>query len=610
MHVREFKDQFNANLDQVEQKSQSVTDRIKSGWEGVKSAWVEVAAGLLALRGAWNMMNMAAKAEQEKAAFTSMAASFGADTDRMLESLKKVSHGAVAESDMIRNAGTAMMMGLQPDAIVAMMQIAAATAKQTGQDITKAFNDITLASARESKMILDNLGIMINLDKAYEDYARANRTTAEALTDAQRKQAFMNAALKEGGDLINKLGNQGKTKADELQAIAATFENIKIKIGDAALVLYDNKGFIAALGAIYMVLPAVTSATAALVTTVRSLSGATLTLSTALGLTQAGLTAFVLAYKGTEWAVMRGHLKGIADETDRLTRYSNALTIKFAEISKATGVVVTSMGTLEQAVKDGRLRYDELTGAYVKGKKALDDAVSGNAKLAEVEKKLSDQRQKLIADAKKKADEQKKITEEMYTEARIAGDAYFRQEADALVKKASKWQAAGADTLQTEEWLYNELARLSEEAWGKGEEMAGVYLDNMQAQTTTLVDEFNVAQQTMSEKLTEISGQAEQLDGTEIGLIATFDGSAVMQGLDQLIAKFHQLKEAANSATSWTQQTEMGSMEPSWDVSSPGTNAAKAASRSSGTVINVQQQVSRNDILALLEEKKRREARS
>jgi hypothetical protein len=609
MHVREFKDQFNANLDEIEKKNQTITDRIKAGWNGIKSAWVEVTAGLLALREAWGMMNMAAKAEQEKQAFSSMAASFGSDATKMIESLKQVSHGAVAEADLVRNAGTAMMMGLQPEAITAMMKIAAATAKQTGQDITKSFNDITLASARESKMILDNLGILIDLEKAYDDYAQANHTTAEALTDAQRKQAFMNAALKEGGDLIQKLGNQGKTKADELQALAATFANIKVAVGDAALVLYDNKGFVGALAAIHLLLPQVATGAAAVITSVRSLSGAAFTLSTALGMIQAGLTAFVLAYKGSEWLVMHEHLKGIADETDRLNRANNEVAKKLADISKATGVTVISMAAFNQAVKDGRLLWDESTKSWIKGKDAIKANAAAVGELTDAEKKMNDARQKLVDDAKKLADEQGRATEEMYSEAGIDADRYFEREASKLVEKAAKWKKYGGDTLQVEEWLYNELGKLSEEAWGKGEELAGIYLDNMQTQTQILTDSFNAAAQTMEERLDAFQGKAQQIDGTTIGLYATFDGSAVMQGLDELIAKFRALQASATAPSA----PSSGPPENHWDESTEewlDRTGGNSRTVNNATIVNnFNQQISRGDAVAIAEEQRRREAR-
>lgn len=53
-------------------------------------------------------------------------------------------------------------------------------------------------------------------------------------------------------------------------------------------------------------------------------------------------------------------------ELDKNTKLVNE---RFQEISQSTGVVVTSMKELDQAVKDGRLHYDQLTGEWKAGSK-------------------------------------------------------------------------------------------------------------------------------------------------------------------------------------------------------------------------------------------------
>jgi hypothetical protein len=559
MHVREFKDQFNQNLDEVEQKSRSVTDRIKAGWGSVKAAWVEITAGILAMREAWNLMNMSAKADQERAAFESLAQSYGRGADEIIAALKRASGETIATMDLIRASGTAMMMGIDPDTVVKLMEVARATAKMTGQDVSKAFDDISLAVGRQSRMILDNLGIIVDVEKANDDYAKSLGKTAADLSDAERKQAFLNATLKGGQDLMAKLGDQADTNADRLQRWSATVEDLKVKIGDGL-----NRAMMGLVGVLYTV--------------------------------EAGLMSLV------QGASKVG--EGIGWITDKLRITSGAAQMWKLNADAASEAGVDFAGKAVKMFEDMTASSGKATEASAQQLEAIRKQNQATEQLAAAEKKLTDQRGKLIEDAKKQAQEQAAATDEMYREAGLGADQYFRQEADALVKKASKWQAAGADTLQTEEWLYNELARLSEEAWGKGEEMAGVYLDNMQAQTTSLVDSFNTAQQTMNEKLTEISGQAEQLDGTEIGLIATFDGSAVMQGLDQLVAKFNALRAAAEGAPAAQQSAAPAAPGDS------GAGASQTRTVTNSTVINVNQQISRGDIIAIAAEARRREARS
>ncbi|RLF32701.1 MAG: hypothetical protein DRN07_04430 [Thermoplasmata archaeon] len=119
-----------------------------------------------------------------------------------------------------------MMMGIRPEALTRLMAIARATAKMTGQEVTKAFEDITLGIARQSKMILDNLGIIIRVEEANRRYAASLGKTASQLTDAEKKQAFLNAALEAGEDLMHRLGDQSDTTADKVQRLKTQFSNL------------------------------------------------------------------------------------------------------------------------------------------------------------------------------------------------------------------------------------------------------------------------------------------------------------------------------------------------------------------------------------------------
>ena len=168
-----------------------------------------------------DMAGVGAKLENQAAAFQNLSSAAGASVGRMLGSLKKASNGLVAEADLIGAAGKAMLMNIPAGEITKLMEVAAATSRMTGQTITEAFNDITLGVARQSKMILDNLGIIVDVDRANQDYARALGKTADALTDAEKRQAFSNATLKSGTEMIERLGSSQGTLEGVNKALTA-----------------------------------------------------------------------------------------------------------------------------------------------------------------------------------------------------------------------------------------------------------------------------------------------------------------------------------------------------------------------------------------------------
>lgn len=142
-------------------------------------------------------------------------------------------------------------------------------------------------------------------------------------------------------------------------------------IGAAVIVLPKLVAFCRALNAAYTVMAGIqlSSWLIGVNAAMSGVVGTTVTLGAALATTAAAAAAFFAAYKLTEWLTMRGHMQGIADASAELKRNTSKVSQEFLAISRATGVSVKSMEELDQAVADGRLRYDELAdggkGAWV-----------------------------------------------------------------------------------------------------------------------------------------------------------------------------------------------------------------------------------------------------
>lgn len=223
--------QFKKNREAGERAYEGVGKKLSA----MKNQIMKVVGVIYTLDKVWDAMNLAAKAQQEKVAFENLAASYGKNADAMIDQLKRVSGETISTVNLIEKAGSAMMMGLKPNEVIKLMEIARATSRQTGQSISKAFEDIALGVARQSRKILDNLGIIVKQEQANEAYAKSLNKTASELTDAERRQAFMNATMKAGADLMKRLGEQTDTYADKLQRMQASFENFKVLAGEFGL---------------------------------------------------------------------------------------------------------------------------------------------------------------------------------------------------------------------------------------------------------------------------------------------------------------------------------------------------------------------------------------
>ena len=82
-----------------------------------------------------------------------------------------------------------------------------------------------------SKLMLDNLGIMIDTQKAYDDYAATLGKTASQLDETERKQAFTNAALEEAERLAASLGEEQITLTDQFNQGKKAVADISVNMG-------------------------------------------------------------------------------------------------------------------------------------------------------------------------------------------------------------------------------------------------------------------------------------------------------------------------------------------------------------------------------------------
>ena len=209
-----------------------------------KSATIAAAAFFgtrMLIQGLQKSVELGSKFNSVSRGFKNLAvnAGFSAQT---LDKLTRATDGTMNSIDLMTEANNAMLLGIvdSEDQMAQMFDTAQRLAEALGKDTAFGIQSIVTGLGRQSKLMLDNLGIMVDVEKANEDYAKSlNKTTAE-LTDNERKQAFVNAAMTEANTLVNKLGSETTTAKKEMQKLNATMDAVAIEIGtdlEPALIL-------------------------------------------------------------------------------------------------------------------------------------------------------------------------------------------------------------------------------------------------------------------------------------------------------------------------------------------------------------------------------------
>jgi hypothetical protein len=231
IHIK-AKDLYDRELNKARAKFQSVSENIRQNFV---ANFARAAGAVIAFKKAFDISKEAAKFDQQQQAFANLAASHGVNSADMIRSLKAVSAQTISTAGIMEAAGNAMVLGIPAGQLVEMMEIARASARITGQSVQKSFDDIALGVGRQSRMILDNLGILVDSESAYAEYAATLGTTADKLTETQKKQAFVNATMKAGRDIIKRVGVEGITAAEAMEAFGATLDNLRITAGKVVI---------------------------------------------------------------------------------------------------------------------------------------------------------------------------------------------------------------------------------------------------------------------------------------------------------------------------------------------------------------------------------------
>jgi hypothetical protein len=463
--MREFSSNADQGLKNADVSARKFGDGMKQGWANAKAAWVEIGAAVVAVKKAYDLMNNAAQFQQRETAFRNMAASHGADADKIIADMKKLSAGTIDTMTIMEKAGTAMTLGIQADKLAELMEVARASSKITGQTVSQAYSDITLAVGRGSKMILDNLGIIVKVEDANEKYAQQLGKTSASLTEAEKKQAFLNATLEAGKDIVERVGDSQDSAAEKIQRYQARWKDAMVVVGKVLLNIAQG------------------------IELVFAAAGATVN-------------------------------KLIADIA-RMLSYLHIAPKFFKEIEE------NSRAAADKGIAHMSETWDLMTSMWKKEEPVRQKVVKDIEDQGEAAKKTGDEVKKLMDMQKSDAETRAAAIEEMYNEMGLGAEAHYREELNTLTKKAKDWQDAGVSIADTNKYMYEKINALQEQALEKGEHAQADWLNTMKWHTESMVNDLRAKEAETAGEIEKIAAKIDGLNGSEIAIdVRLFDNGA------------------------------------------------------------------------------------
>lgn len=235
-------DGLTKGLDQSARETESFMDKLGTNVQAVGTAALAGLAGISAAAiGAGaalaGMTIDAAPVEGVSKAFEGLAQSAGMGADEMLAALKRGSSGMVSNRDLMLSFNKAASLvstdfAVQlPDAMEYLSKVSAST----GQDMGFLMDSMVTGVGRMSPMILDNLGIQVDMAQATDRAAQMFGVEADALTDSQKQAGLMNVVLEKLQENTAAMPDTTQSAAAKMAQFKASMQDTKDQIGTAFL---------------------------------------------------------------------------------------------------------------------------------------------------------------------------------------------------------------------------------------------------------------------------------------------------------------------------------------------------------------------------------------
>lgn len=194
------------------------------GSSGLVAAYATLAANVFAASAAFLALSNAAQFSQLQQGLEELGAQSGRTLSVVAQGLRDVTGGALSAQQAMTGAALGFSGGFGASELEGLAKIARGASITLGRDLGDAFDRLTRGAIKLEPEILDELGIMVRLDDAVENYAAQLGKAAGAMSQAERRQAFMNAILEQGEAKFGAIAE--KVEPTAYAKLGATFADL------------------------------------------------------------------------------------------------------------------------------------------------------------------------------------------------------------------------------------------------------------------------------------------------------------------------------------------------------------------------------------------------
>lgn len=227
------------------------TDKASKSLIALQKAAKLATVGFAALKTAQagiRFAKLGAAVQRQAKSLDALAKSAGSSGEEIVSAMQGASDFTIDRMTAMQAANKAMLLDVakSPAEFERLTKVATALGRVMGQDAAKSIDDFVTAAGRQSKMIADNLGLMVGAADANKRYADSLGITSDQLTDAQKKQAFLTEMLRQGEIKMAAMGKTSLDTAGKMEQLESALSDLKtgfaeIVAEDVALVLETER---------------------------------------------------------------------------------------------------------------------------------------------------------------------------------------------------------------------------------------------------------------------------------------------------------------------------------------------------------------------------------
>ena len=204
------------------------------GTGGLVGAYASLAAQLFAVSAAFQFLKNAGQLKSLKSGQAAYSSSTGIAMRTLTEDIIAATDAQVSFSDASQAAAIGIASGLNPDQLTRLGKAAKDTSLVLGRDVTDSFNRLVKGVTKAEPELLDELGIILRLKKATEDYGLVINKNADDLTAFERTQAVTNEVLSQSEEKYSRILAITGGSVNQFAQLGKAFDDIINKLKEIA----------------------------------------------------------------------------------------------------------------------------------------------------------------------------------------------------------------------------------------------------------------------------------------------------------------------------------------------------------------------------------------